>query len=667
MMRMFLWWALAAWPAAAAECEASSQVGVELRQTRLVEDHVQQLAQAKALLDRHPDDLDVNLLWADVASESDPAGIAAHYRQRMAEASNDPRWPLISARLAGYIKREDGKKLLEELVAKHDELARGHLALAQAVASTDKSRAAQELERYFQQCPESLEGGELALRVGTPRLIAARAKAMRSVLSRGGAPPTSWGELWGLEFKATPAARHGALRKLVAEDLKHLRVDAPDLWTLRVLEVGYESIGDTAGKKWVGDQLASRFGDRQDSLLPVMKAWNEQHPEPSEKASKAERETFRALQFESAGEWVKRWPKLTWAWSMRLQSTPDNLPAEEVKAMGEAALQADKNRLAVAQLWAQHQVELGRVADLVAAGLRAHEKQLAEWRAQPERYSGQLQMQAWSDVRWSAWAILSRLHAVRRDSAKLRELVGQLKTAVDEEAKRPPTEEDKWIRPGHQRVYWQARGRLAALEAHPLDAVAFLLQAERAEPDGDDGPTGPLAEARRIWRESGGSDEGWRQLETEKAADKPPEAVWSEVKKPLPPFSLSDLRGRNWSSSAFKGKTVLLVAFATWCEPCKRELPELQKLYEQTRKRTDLVVLALDVDENSGPVQPFIDAAQYTFPVVLAYGWSESILGGSIPAAFVVDKAGTIRFERHGYSEGRPWVEEALATIAKAK
>ena len=70
------------------------------------------------------------------------------------------------------------------------------------------------------------------------------------------------------------------------------------------------------------------------------------------------------------------------------------------------------------------------------------------------------------------------------------------------------------------------------------------------------------------------------------------------IKTKAPNFKLSDLNNKELSLSDLKGKKVFLNFWATWCPPCKEEMPEIQKLYEET-KNSDLVIIAVEIDRKS--------------------------------------------------------------------
>jgi thiol-disulfide isomerase/thioredoxin len=142
---------------------------------------------------------------------------------------------------------------------------------------------------------------------------------------------------------------------------------------------------------------------------------------------------------------------------------------------------------------------------------------------------------------------------------------------------------------------------------------------------------------------------------------------WKEIDKRLPATSLERLGGGRWvMQDDVKGKRTLLNVWATWCEPCQKELPELQRLQERIKGRADLAVVSLNIDENPGVVEPFMKEKGYTFPVVFAGALWESLKGEqSIPLNWIVDGEGVARSEHRGFGEGRgdAWLEAALAAL----
>lgn len=109
-------------------------------------------------------------------------------------------------------------------------------------------------------------------------------------------------------------------------------------------------------------------------------------------------------------------------------------------------------------------------------------------------------------------------------------------------------------------------------------------------------------------------------------------------------FSLKDLNGNVVDVNQFKGKTIFLNIWATWCGPCRVEMPSIQKLYDQVdNKKILFIMLAVDRAQDLKKVKDFVTDKAYTFPVYTPVGVLPSQLQvGSIPSTFIIDPEGKI-------------------------
>jgi len=103
-------------------------------------------------------------------------------------------------------------------------------------------------------------------------------------------------------------------------------------------------------------------------------------------------------------------------------------------------------------------------------------------------------------------------------------------------------------------------------------------------------------------------------------------------------FSLSDLNGKTWTLKGLRGKVVLVNFWATWCSPCRKEMPDLEALYRKF-KHQGFVILSIS-DEDSAKVAPFIRQMGYTYPVLLDPGRkvNQQFRIEGIPKSFVYDR-----------------------------
>ncbi len=107
-------------------------------------------------------------------------------------------------------------------------------------------------------------------------------------------------------------------------------------------------------------------------------------------------------------------------------------------------------------------------------------------------------------------------------------------------------------------------------------------------------------------------------------------------------FALTDLQGRQWRLRDLRGKVVLVNFWATWCPPCRKEMPDLDALYKRF-KDSGFVVLAIS-DEDNAKVRRFIGEQKFTFPVLLDPGRkaNDAFQVDSIPKTFIYDREGRL-------------------------
>ena len=125
-----------------------------------------------------------------------------------------------------------------------------------------------------------------------------------------------------------------------------------------------------------------------------------------------------------------------------------------------------------------------------------------------------------------------------------------------------------------------------------------------------------------------------------------------------PPLALQDLEGRPQRLEDYRGKVVLINFWATWCEPCREEMPSMNKLRASLAGRP-FTVLAVNLAEPQSRVRRFMETVPLDFPVLLdrdtaaAKAWQARIL----PASFIVGADGRIRYSVLG---GIDWTQERV-------
>ena len=150
-----------------------------------------------------------------------------------------------------------------------------------------------------------------------------------------------------------------------------------------------------------------------------------------------------------------------------------------------------------------------------------------------------------------------------------------------------------------------------------------------------------------VWleRPGGGDDPSRRVAE----GDEPLEADTRAPQEgaPAPDFTVTTLSGEKVRLSDYRGKVVLLNSWATWCGPCRDEMP----LFEQAQQRhaeDGLVVLAVNVREGSGQVRPFVERLTLSYPIGLDEKGAVSGLYRvrSFPTTYFIGRDGTVEGRR---------------------
>ena len=137
----------------------------------------------------------------------------------------------------------------------------------------------------------------------------------------------------------------------------------------------------------------------------------------------------------------------------------------------------------------------------------------------------------------------------------------------------------------------------------------------------------------------------------------------------MPEIGLSDLSGKPVSVASLAGKVVVLDFWATWCAPCKEELPVLQKLYKKYGAQ-GLVIVGISVDKDAANLPAFLKKLGVTFPIV--HDANHQVTGRyappRMPSSYIVDRKGIVRFVHGGFrADDAATIEKQIQGLLAAK
>jgi peroxiredoxin len=120
---------------------------------------------------------------------------------------------------------------------------------------------------------------------------------------------------------------------------------------------------------------------------------------------------------------------------------------------------------------------------------------------------------------------------------------------------------------------------------------------------------------------------------------------------PAPAFEVTTFDGETVSLESLRGKVVLVNFWATWCPPCRQEMPSFERIWKE-RRDDGLIILGVSTDRiGADAVTEFVRDRGFTYPIAMAPGSMIRDYGGAraLPSSFLIDRAGNIRHEVTGY------------------
>jgi len=626
--------------------------------------------------------------------DADRAGLVSEYEALLSKNPRDPLLLYLAARAEAGFKTKDAIAKLQQSIEASPSFALSHLLLAEILSSAAYARPADvstHLDAFTSACPASVRAFSTLRWSKDANLIKRTAERIRRNIA--GRTDThavqAYPFLWGLEA-ATERSDHQE------ENRAHLRGDIERLfssafvrdsaWLTTLEQVSFiDDALDPSGR--ARTEAAKRFPHSRAAidvrLAEAAGAW------PRGASNEAMQAYFRK-QWRAALDLLPSFPlnqrvasTAARSAALDLGSSPEELVAAATPYVQLLERQPDESRSApptpadVATRLVARGAAYEQAVALALAGLKATDRWASEDRVDDLRGRTIEQLKdtaaAWRLYTYyplgEAYARLGRLGDAKGVLLKYEELL---------EGRRPaPTapSSDKMRFGEDEARFWQLRGIVAEAENHPADALVAYRNAMASYPPrrpGGDRRDEAMAAAQKIWRQLGGTSQGWSDwakavpLVNFNAGADATGSAWGRLAASSPNLVLTDVLGNTWRPKDLAAKTVFMTMWASWCGPCRAELPYVEKLYERFRGRDDVVILALNVDDDPKQMDVALTELKVKVPSVAARNFAYSLVPEmALPSNWILTPSKTEMLMQEASSLD-VWLENTAKAIEKA-
>lgn len=675
----------------------------------------QRLAALKSLSAQYPTDVFVqqkyiasaiSLRRVDKVSGEEKGKADAEFKARYERNPEDPHAEFLYGFTLVGGDTPQAIKLFERALQKDPKFLLPHLDLVGVYsmeAFRDKEKALSHAEAFLDACPASFEGYAPLSWIAGNDVLTKHATQLRGILQSRTDDDAigAYRTLWSMEFKAHPASEYETLRKQVGGDIarvRQLNLENSRAW-YDTLEEGYKLVNDQKQVDWVQGERSKHFGSI--AAIEDLNKWFKDHPSPSDDSPSAREAYYRDLLAQTT-LWLNQLPAnavlarfSVFGDRIRAMSQLDNIPAADFETAVEQRLKfAGENGGAspwstelspwsddyveAAETLSKKHVAPQRVVDFAQKALAIEEFESkqppSDLFVTKDNGNDQKFFAKSSQTQLLQYEIGGYLQLNQPDVAE--PLLARVDQQLQDMKSLAADKDDRKEAYARRLVdYWGLRAQDAELRGRRIDAISFYQNALIARLDAKIKPSADerneLAEnAHKLWLNLQGTEDGWQLWYGRRANDLASANAlnWEKANQPLAAFELTDLNSHTWNLSSLKGKTTLISFWATWCGPCREELPHLQKLIEHYKDRPDIQFISMNMDDNPGLIEQFMKEHELSMTVIPALTFiSETLRVNGIPQNWIVDPQGVVRQKSGGYDATDKWITGMEGAIEEVK
>jgi len=653
----------------------------------------QQLAVLRRALIAAPRDVHLHEAYQRLrlqGPDADRAGLVSEYEALLLKNPRDPLFLYLAARAEAGFKTKDAIAKLRESVELAPSFAFSHLLLAEIFSSTTYAHpadVAKHLGAFGSACPNSVRAFN-ALRWSKDSELITRtaARLRRNVTVRTDTEAIeAYPLLWSLEAATKRSDDQQENLARLRGDIERLFAPAfvrDTAWLATLDQVSFiDETLDPSDRARA--EVAARFPHSRAAIDATLA--QAAGPRPGGTSSEELQAYFRK-QWKAAVALLSSFPenqRLAWtaarAAAIDLGSSSQELVDAVTRYVDLLARQPDESRTSppipsdIATRLVARGAAYEQAVALALAGLRGADTWTSADRADDLRGATAEGLRDRRDAWYlytyyplgEAYARLGRLAEARDVLLKYEDLL---------ERRRPPataTSADRMRFGEDEARFWQLRGIVAESENRFPDALVAYRNAIAAYPPrrpGGDRRDEAMAAAQRIWKQLGGTSQGWSDwtktapLVNFNAGAGGSGSAWGRLAAASPSLVLTDTLGNSWQPKDLATKTVFMTMWASWCGPCRAELPYVEKLYQRFRGRKDVVILALNVDDDPKQMDVALGELKVRVPSVAAKNFAYSLVPEmALPSNWILTPSKTEML-----TQDAPTLEAWLEKTAKA-
>ncbi len=599
--------------------------------------------------------------------EADRPGVMEEYEKLLAQHPDDPVYLYLGALAEAGRNTTQAISRLERAIERSPSFGLPHLLLAQiysAPSHANPAKAKQHLEQFESACPESVRAFP-ALPWSVDKALVERvaARIRRNLKGRTDSEAlAAYPMLWTLE-----AAQHRSDEQ--AENVAQLKLDvsrllAPDVprnaaWLSALQSV--EFLQDRDGyPAQVRHEFAALYPYSDAAVFDTYHKARGPNPYPNN-GTPAQTAAFWRKEWQSSLPVAQRFPgslSIAATAARAIVRDPSATPAEihSAIALFLAAAKADPDGMRtlppqpieIAQALAERGI-VEDIPDLVFAGFSAIERGFSPNHANDifgDSSTGlrrrRDQMNLWGDNALSeAYIRLGRLATVKDLLIQQDDILSRLRPSDSAPAG------EKFEFAEDEALFWYLKGLFAEAERRKTDALIDYRNSISTFPPRRPSPDRReqvMQSAQRLWKELGGTAQGWNDWAAHSSlrdfdAGSGATNAWTKLPAGL---TFTDVLGRQYKPKDLATKATLVTLWASWCGPCRAELPYFEKLYRQFKSRDDIILLAFNIDDDVADMNKALVELKLTIPSVYAAPFVYSMLARmAIPANWLLTPAKT--------------------------